>query len=127
MTTTTLLNLDELIPEAQYVQFRGEKHLMVAATTETYLKIVRAQKKLSASSERADEEEQAKFAIELISLAIPSIPREELMKFPLAVNMKLVEVIQNEMTKDMEEASPGSTKEGGHGQGELILLESLQE
>lgn len=118
-----ILNLDELIPEEKFIQFRGEQHKMVAATTDTYLKIVRAQKVLAKLGEKADEEEQTKFAVDLIALAIPTIPRDVLMELPLAANMKLVDVIQREMTADMEAASETANGEGGPGSGELTLVE----
>lgn len=113
-----ILDLDALIPDKKFVKFRGEDHEMTATTTETYLKIVRAQRALAKLGKDADEEEQTKFAVDLISLAIPTIPKDVLMGLPLNANMKLVEVIQKEMTADMDKVGNDAAGEGGPGAGE---------
>lgn len=92
----TIINLDEMIPEDRIVRFKGQDHKLEIATTETYLKVLKARKKLGGVPDD-DEVAQTELALDMLVMALPSIPRNELMRLPLKAMMKLVDVVQNEM------------------------------
>jgi hypothetical protein len=116
---TVILNLDELIPEDKFVKWKGKDHLLDASSTETYLKILGARKKLVAVRED-DEEAQVEFALKMIVLALPTIPRDELIRLSPKAIMRLVDVIQKEMELDGEEGTGQPAAPG-----EAILAELL--
>jgi hypothetical protein len=116
-----IINLDQLIPEGKSVIFSGEDHSLDIGSVESYLKVLQAQRALD--NVKGDEAAQTEFAVELVSLALPTIKKVDLLRLPLAVMMKLVTIIQDQMTEGMED-EVGANEECGLGKGELILVAS---
>jgi len=90
-----LLNLDDVVSEDQYVQFKGAKHLIQAPSVEAYLVLLLAKRKfLRENGGVEDEYIQAQQAISLITSCIPTIPGDEVKKMSLQKLQKLTVVIE---------------------------------
>src|SRR5262249_30771089 len=103
----TVINLDEFIPEERAVIYKGKEHILHITSTESYLKVLKTRKKL-AHVKDDDELAQTEIAIELITLALPTIPKEDIVKLPLGAMMRLVDIVQREM--DLADVPPADGK-----------------
>jgi hypothetical protein len=93
---TTILNLDALIPEERSVRYKNAEHILQITSTESYLKVLKARKKLGALAPD-DEIGQTELAVDLLVLALPTIPRSDIMHLPLNAMMHLVNIVTGEM------------------------------
>ena len=110
-TVAHIIDLDALMPEKYSIRLDGKDHDLSATTTEMYLKILKAKKKLGTTD---DEVSQTEMSIELITLALPSIPRERLLKLPIPLLMRITKAIDDQMeamTADNTEAAEGEAGE----------------
>lgn len=99
MADRKIINLDELIPETQYVVLDGVEHAVEPASVDMYLTVMKRRGRMK---EADTEVEQMNQAIELIVLACKSISRERLGKLPLRALAKLADIIQEQMSEEAE-------------------------
>ena len=99
MAERKIINLDELIPDTQYVLLDGTEHAVEPASVDMYLTVM---KKRSRMKEADTELEQMTQAIDLIVLACPTITRARLGKLPLRALTKLADIIQEQMSEEAE-------------------------
>jgi hypothetical protein len=106
MTTDTterkerkIINLDELIPDVQYVILDGTQHAVNPASVEMYLTVMRKRAKMK---EADTDLEQIQQAVELITLACPTIPRERLLQLPLRALEAVTDIIEEQMAGEAE-------------------------
>ena len=96
-----IINLDAMIPDSQIVILDAQEHVVNPPTTEMYLTVMQAHRRIKDSS---NEVEQTRQSIQLITLACPTIPESRLLKLPLKALMALADAI-TEMMEDVEEAT----------------------
>lgn len=113
------LKLDDLLPEAAVVELDGMEHPIVAQSVEAFLQFMKRRGQLEEAAEATDATpvliEQN---IELILIAVPSIPKERLMRLPFRALMSLVEFIGEEMTGGMTVTSEEGETKGEATEGE---------
>ena len=98
-TGRKIINLDELIPEVEYVFLDGQEHPINPASVDMYLTVMRKRAKMH---EANGELEQIQQAIELISLACPTIKRERLGQLPMRALMAVTDIIERQMQDEAE-------------------------
>lgn len=105
-----IINLDELIPESQFIILDGEQHEVTPPTVDSYFKIMKNREKLRLADSEAD---QMNRAIDLIVMSCPTLTRARLGKLPLKALTALTDIIQELMGI---ESDKGESK--GEGSGE---------
>lgn len=103
-----IIDLDELIPETQYVRLDGKEHAVEPASVEMYLTVMRKRSKMR---EADNELEQIQQAVDLIALACPTIPRERLGKLSLRALMAITDIIEEQMATEAEGEDGKNTPE----------------
>ena len=101
-TTTNerkVTNLDELIPDDQFVVLDNKEHRIVPASVEMYLTVMKRRQRMKNADTDIEQMEQA---IELITMACPTIDRERLGRLPLRALTKLTDIIQEQMSDEAE-------------------------
>jgi len=94
-----IINLDALIPDdTTIIIYQGQEHVIAAATTETYLKVIEQRGKLSSVAPN-DEAAMTKQAIDLLCLVIPTLKRDDVLKMPIDVLMKLVDLVMERINQ----------------------------
>lgn len=78
--STELLNLDELAKDRKFITLDDQKHEVVGDTVETFVERARRSKE---RPETSDMSQQFVYLVELVHDAIPSVPKERLMKLTL--------------------------------------------
>jgi hypothetical protein len=96
-----IINLDELIPESQFVILDNTQHEVYPPTVDSYLKIMKSREKLRLAN---DEAEQMNQAINLIVMSCPTIDRGRLGRLPLKALTALTDIIQELMGIEADEA-----------------------
>ena len=99
MADRKIINLDELIPDTQYVVLDGQEHPVEPASVDMYLTVMKRRSRMKNADTDLESMEQA---IELIVLACPSIDRNRLGKLPLRALTKLADIIQEQMSEEVE-------------------------
>lgn len=94
-----IVNLDELIPDTQYVVLDGKEHAVEPASVDMYLSVMKRRQRMKNADTELEQMEQA---VELIVLACPTISRERLGKLPLRALTKLADIIQEQMSDEAE-------------------------
>lgn len=89
-----ILDLDALIPATQYVRLDGVEHAVIPASVDMYLTILQKKNKMKMADEDLEKITQA---VELISLACPTISRKRLGELPLVVLTTLTDIIEEQM------------------------------
>lgn len=79
--STELLNLDELAKDRKFIILDEVKHEVVGDTVETFVERARRAKD---RPETTDMSQQFVYLVELVHDAIPSVPKDRLMKLTLA-------------------------------------------
>lgn len=93
------LNLDDLVEVEKEIQLGGITYPIVERSLGQVLKAIEASKK----AEKNGDDENFILTIDFIQEAIPSCPRKELMKMPIASLQKLMVFInENEAIEDEE-------------------------
>jgi hypothetical protein len=104
-----LLDLDELVRTPHYIRYKGEDHVIHEPSVESYLKILLAKRKhLRESGGVDDEYVQVQQAAGLVIDAIPTIPRDDLLKMGIAKLMLITDAIQKAGEPDEEVAEEES-------------------
>jgi hypothetical protein len=109
MAEQQILNLDELIPETQYVQLGGAKYAVNPPTVDMYLRIMKARLRMKNADPDVEMTEQA---IMMIKLACPDMPEEKLVALPLRALMALSDMVQG-MMEDIAKEEGGESAEAG--------------
>ena len=94
-----IVNLDELIPDIQYIILDGQEHPVNPPSVDTYLIVMRKRRKMK---EEDDELAQTEQAIDLITMSCPGVSRERLGQLPLRALTALVDMIQEMMSTEVE-------------------------
>lgn len=89
-----IINLDELIPESQFVILDGKQHEVSPPTVDSYLKIMKQKDNLRLANNEAEQMNQA---INLIVMSCPTIDRARLGRLPLKALTALTDIIQDLM------------------------------
>lgn len=106
-----ILDLDAILPEAQFVRLDGIDHPISVTSVEMYLQILKQRDKLDVAEKQNNEYAQTILAIDMIIMAAPSLKKERLMKLPLQALLKLTQLIESQLTEQAEEA--GAANDAG--------------
>lgn len=114
MAERVVLDLDALIPDTQYVKLDGKEHEVNPASVDMYLQVMKKRQRIKNADNDVEQMEQA---IDLITLACPTIDRARLGRLGLLALTRLADLIQKQM-EDSEGELPVDTdaKEGDSGE-----------
>lgn len=99
---TVVMDLDQLIPDEKTVIWKKQEHVVRYTSAEMFLNLIKYQKKLGTMDDE-DQEKQTQVTVEFIHMAVPTIPRNDLLTLPIAVLMRLAKLIEQEMEAGMGE------------------------
>lgn len=110
-----ILNLDAILPEESYVTYKREKHPIIPLSSEHFIELTRQRLRMQRQAQRGGSEESDETinvlqTIEVIHMAVPSIPKDELSRMPITALQALSEAI--------EQASEVRKPEGAEGNDE---------
>lgn len=113
-TQDVLLDLDEMVRTPHYIKYKGQLHLILEPSVDSYLKILLAKRKhLRENGGTEDEYVQVQQAAGLVVDSIPTIPRDDLLKMGMAKLMLITDAIQKAGEPDSppdETQSPNDEK-----------------
>lgn len=95
------LNLDELAPTNRTITLKGKDYPVQEMTVENFIETTKAGEKMEA--EKAPISEQVSQSVAMILRYSPTIPREDLVKLPMAKLTTIMKFIRGDLD---EEAKP---------------------
>ena len=114
MADTKILNLDEILAEQErrVVIWNGIEHEITGLTGAAYLKFLLSRKKLEKAQKDGDEAAQWDRNLDIITLIVPGIERDNLLALRLAVLNQLAQFVMAEFSNMATEAQGEGAGEG---------------